>query len=170
MKVVNYKGEVQTIPDENLSSDEKENVLKAARINLGTFGIIVEMTVNVSPMENVQVDNFFNITLADVYGSTDALSGYLKKYWSLHILWIPFSSLDLSKAALQPLFPSLVGWDPDKDYVYLRGINKAGDHEEPKYAINYCSLESSLWAEATCQIDTGHVAFIDRCNCRLICN
>ena len=132
MKVVNYKGEVQTIPDENLSSDKKENVLKAARVNLGTFGIIVEMTVKISPMEKVRVDNYFDVTLADVYGSTDALSSYLQKYWSLHILWIPFSGLNLSEAALQPLCPSLVGWDPDKDYVYLRGINKADDHEEPK--------------------------------------
>ena len=141
MKVINCKGEVQTIPDESLSSDERENVLKAARVNLGTFGIIVEMTINISPMEKVRVNNFFDITLADVYGSTDALSHYLKKYWSLHILWIPFSSLDLSHAALQPIAPSLIGWDPDKDYVYLRGINRAEDSEVAKYVYtNYCTL------------------------------
>lgn len=132
MKVVNYKGEVQTIPDEALSLDEQENVLKAARVNLGTFGIIVEMTVRVSPMEKVRVDNYFDITLADVYGSPDTLSSYLKRYWSLHILWIPFSGLNLLEAALQPSCPSLVGWNPDQDYVYLRGINKADDQEEAK--------------------------------------
>lgn len=143
MKIVNYKGEVQTIPDEALSPDEKEDVLKAARVNLGTFGIIVEMTINVSPMENVRVENLFDITLADAYGSSSGLSYYLKKYWSLHILWIPFSSLDLSKAALQPIFPSLVGWNPDEDYVYLRGINRAKDSDETKY-VYYSILHSLL--------------------------
>lgn len=123
MKVVNSKGEVQTIPDDNLSAEEKEEILKAARVNLGVFGIIVEMTIKVSSMENVKVENHFNIKVADIYGSAQTLSSYLKKFWSLHILWIPFNSLNLIEAIAQPIVPNLVDWQPEKDDVYLRGIN-----------------------------------------------
>lgn len=132
MKVVNYKGEIQTIPDEGLTPEEKEEVLKAARVNLGTFGIIVEMTIKISHMEKVRVDNKFDLTLADVCGDSSKLSIYLKRYWSLHILWIPFSGLKLAQAALQPICPSLVDWNPDEDYLYLRGINRAKPHESAR--------------------------------------
>ena len=127
MKVVNSKGEVQTIPDENLSPEEKEEILQAARVNLGVFGIIVEMTIKVSLLEKVKVENHFNIKVEDIYGSAQTLSNYMKKFWSLHILWIPFNSLNLIEAIAQPVVPKLVDWQPDKDDVYLRGINPTSD-------------------------------------------
>lgn len=122
MKVVNSKGDIQTIPSDDSKLD-KEQVLRAARVNLGTFGIIVEMTIKIWPIFNVHVDNVFNITVNEMFFEEGKLSDYLKKYWSLHILWIPFNSLSVPKAAVLPIFSKLINWEPENDHVYFRGIN-----------------------------------------------
>ena len=129
MTVINGKGEIQTIPDPRLPQEKKEEILRAARVNLGMFGIILEMTIRIWPMEVVEVENFFNKSMKDVFGSAEKLAAVLEKYWSVQAIWIPFNSLSLIEAVVQPIAPSLVGWEPEEDDLFMRGINPS--NEEP---------------------------------------
>lgn len=123
MKVVNSNGDVQTIPDENLSESEKEEVLKAARVSLGMFGIIVEMTLEVQSLAVVTVDNKFDRKLGDVF-DPDNLQTLLKENFSVHIVWIPFNSLSVVEGMKQVIFPKTIDkWNPMNDDTFLHIYN-----------------------------------------------
>ena len=130
MKVVNSKGEIQTIPDPCLPEDEKTEILKAARVSLGTFGVIIEMTLSIPDMKIVDVQNRFDLTLGEVF---DDLESQLTKYLSVHIVWIPFNSLPLTKAFEEVIFPkSIESWDPWKDDIFLHTYETSTKGKEPQ--------------------------------------
>ena len=58
MQLVDGKGEVRCLPrDKHANSD----VMKAARVNLGLFGVVLEFTVKVKPMSKCRVKNDFTL-------------------------------------------------------------------------------------------------------------
>ncbi len=66
MKVVDGEGELRQLPPESLPPGvtmNSDQILKAAQVNLGLFGVAVEYTVTVKPMSNCRVQNIFDQTL-----------------------------------------------------------------------------------------------------------
>lgn len=60
MKLVDGNGIVRNLPDDiGTVSVSPEEVMKAAQVNLGVFGVILEFTVKVQPMSRCKVYNIF---------------------------------------------------------------------------------------------------------------
>lgn len=77
MTVVNGDGELKVIPDDFGSIGvSAEEILSAASASLGMFGVIVGVTVAVTPIENVRVKNVFSHKLS-------VSCNYLHHYLSL---------------------------------------------------------------------------------------
>ena len=57
MKLVDGKGEKVILPGVNPPDPD---VMKAARVNLGLFGVVVEFTVQVKQMSKCEVNNDFS--------------------------------------------------------------------------------------------------------------
>ncbi len=65
MKVVDGIGILRTLPDLESSGTgvTTDEILKAAQVCLGVFGVVVEFTLEVQPMSNRRVWNNFENTL-----------------------------------------------------------------------------------------------------------
>ena len=60
MKLVDGNGDIRSLPGDIGSLPvSTEDVMKAARANLGVYGVILEFTIKVQPMSNCQVKNIF---------------------------------------------------------------------------------------------------------------
>ena len=66
MVFVDGNGQLRTIPDGVPSNPPllKDSALNAAQVNLGLFGVMVEVTVGVKPMINADVNNDFTFDLS----------------------------------------------------------------------------------------------------------
>ena len=65
MTVVNGDGELKVIPHDFVSQTlSAEEILRAASASLGMFGVIVDVTVEVTPMANARVHNVFSRKLS----------------------------------------------------------------------------------------------------------
>ena len=64
MVFVDGNGQLRTIPDEVAPHLPKDTALKAAQVNLGLFGVMVEVTIGVKPMINADVSNDFTFDLS----------------------------------------------------------------------------------------------------------
>lgn len=64
MVFVDGNGQLRTIPDGIAPFILKDTALKAAQVNLGLFGVMVEVTVGVKPMMNADVNNDFTFDLS----------------------------------------------------------------------------------------------------------
>ena len=66
MVFVDGNGQLRTIPDGIPPNPHlpKDTALKAAQVNLGLFGVMVEVTVSVKPMINADVNNDFTFDLS----------------------------------------------------------------------------------------------------------
>ena len=61
MKVVDGNAKVRCLPDD--CGTNRDDILKAAQVNLGLFGVVLEYTAIVKPMSNCNVDNIFSMKL-----------------------------------------------------------------------------------------------------------
>ena len=64
MKLVDGNGVIRSLPgDIDSTSVSPEDVMKAARTNLGLYGVILEFTLKVQPMSNCEVKNVFDLKM-----------------------------------------------------------------------------------------------------------
>ena len=57
-------GVIRSLPgDIDSTSVSPEDVMKAARTNLGLYGVILEFTLKVQPMSNCEVKNVFDLKM-----------------------------------------------------------------------------------------------------------
>ena len=68
--MVDGNGQIRHLPDDG--DGNHDDILKAAQVNLGLFGVILEFTVKVKPMSNCKVDNIFSMKM-EVKKSTTLL-------------------------------------------------------------------------------------------------
>ena len=69
MKLVDGNGVIRSLPgDIGTLPVSPEEVMKAAKVNLGLFGVILEFTMKVQPMSNSQVKNIFSLKM-EVYNN-----------------------------------------------------------------------------------------------------
>ena len=64
MIIVDGTGQIRKIPNEVPLNLTPETVLSAAQVNLGLFGVMVEITIAVKPMVNADVYNNFTYDLS----------------------------------------------------------------------------------------------------------
>jgi len=63
MKVVDGEGNIQKLPPKSLPDGVTvtcDQILKAAQVCLGLFGVVIEYTVKVKPMSHSKVWNIFD--------------------------------------------------------------------------------------------------------------
>lgn len=66
MTTVDGNGNIKKIPDDYIKpcGPTGEEILKAASVSLGLFGVILDVTVTVEPMTNARVRNVFDRKLS----------------------------------------------------------------------------------------------------------
>ncbi|CAB4015885.1 Hypothetical predicted protein [Paramuricea clavata] len=72
------------------SDQDNDNALKC---NMGLFGVMTSITMEVQPMVIVKVENDFSYTVGDLFYNPAALKQLHENNWSLEIFWFPFNSL-----------------------------------------------------------------------------
>lgn len=61
LKLVDGNGKLLTVPkDVSIVGMDEKKILKAAQVNLGVFGVVVEYTLTVKKMTNCRVKNIFD--------------------------------------------------------------------------------------------------------------
>ena len=66
MRVVDGAGNIKKLPPESLPDGvtvTDDQILKAAQVCLGLFGVVIEYTVKVQPMSNSKVWNIFDMSM-----------------------------------------------------------------------------------------------------------
>jgi len=142
MKVVNHLGEIKKYPKDFPSSyteQERRDAMNAMRTNMAVFGVNVEFTVMVKPMQYAITQNQFSTVGQLFYGPNPSLKQLLKDNWSVQCMWFPFNSLGLIDGLLQSL-PTVNVWQPKTDEVWVRLINKTDEFAE----TNRCCIRVNL--------------------------
>ena len=135
IKLVGPEGEVRTFPkdfkDVTLpKSVSLEDAMNALRVHLGVFGVVVEITLKVEPMNlSAQVHHSYPHVGELFYGSNPAIKHIVKDHWSVQILWFPFNSLGLVEGLLQGL-PFTNIWQPKMDEVWLHTVDLVDTYTE----------------------------------------
>ena len=134
MKVVGADGKVCNYPDDfdkitlpkGVSVDDAMN---AIRLHLGVFGVVVELSLDVVPMESSEVRHSYPQLGELFYGPNPRIKEVMKNNWSVQILWFPFNSLDIVGGLLQGM-PFTDLWQPKTDEVWLRTVNLTDKYTE----------------------------------------
>ena len=123
--IVDYNGDVKEYPKDfhNLPFDE-ETAMNILRVNLGLFGVVVEFTLRLQPMQYVTTKNTFPSVAEVFYGESPSIKELLRDNWSVQCMWFPFNSLDVISGMMQSL-PLAHIWQPKADKVWVRRINKS---------------------------------------------
>lgn len=134
IKLVGPGGVVRTFPkdfdDVKLPSGVTiEDAMNALRVNLGVFGVVVEITLKVQPMESSKVCHFYPQIGELFYGPNPTIKRIVKEHWSVQMLWFPFNSLDLVGGLIQGL-PFTNVWQPKTDEVWLHTVDLVDTYAE----------------------------------------
>ncbi|CAB4018459.1 FAD linked oxidase domain-containing [Paramuricea clavata] len=129
MSIVGANGEeaVYTFPSDDQDND---NALKC---NMGLFGVMTSITMEVKPMVIVKVENDFSYTVEDLFYNPTALKKLYEDNWSLEIFWFPFNNLSWPQLIALFYFrcPEQVSWEPKHDKLWIRKINPVDVPDEP---------------------------------------
>ncbi|XP_028399847.1 uncharacterized protein LOC114523183 [Dendronephthya gigantea] len=132
----NGKESEYTFPSGNPDHD---NALKC---NMGLFGVMTSITMEVQPMTIVKVENDFSYTVKDLFYKPAALEKLYKENWSLEIFWFPFNSMPghalLYLFTIGRVFHCKLLWNPKKDKLWIRKINPVEVPDKPtKNEVEY---------------------------------
>ena len=134
MKVVGPGGEVRTFPKD--FDDVKlpkgitvEDAMNALRVNLGVFGVVVEITLKVEPTVSSKVHHSYTQVGELFYGPNPKIKQIVKDHWSTQILWLPFNSLGLVAGLIQGL-PFTNIWQPRTDEVWVHTVDLVDTYTE----------------------------------------
>jgi hypothetical protein len=139
LQVVNDRGELVTYNKANKGAA----FMRAVTTNLGLFGFVYKMTMNVCPQENiVETTNAF-YTVSDTISDPTKLKALVEENWSTELFWFPYNSLTLNldpknspseqQLNVLPIRQKLFEWDPLRDKCWLRLVNfKQGGEPEGK--------------------------------------
>ena len=140
LKIVDHTGKLRKYPDDlpTGGSITREEFMRALRVNMGLFGVVVEMTVKVEPMPTARLQTLYPTLGALLYGNKPTLRYLLQKHWSLQFLWFPYNSLGLLGGLVQGL-PFIHVWQPKADQVSIRAVDQDEVfHETPRYKYTNC--------------------------------
>ena len=134
IKVVGPGGKVRTFPkdfdDVTLPKGVTiEDAMNALRVNLGVFGVVVEIKLKVEPTVSSEVCNSYPQIGELFYGPNPRIKQIVKDHWSTQILWFPFNSLGLVAGLIQGL-PFTNIWQPRTDEVWLHTVDLVDTYTE----------------------------------------
>ena len=124
MRIVDASGELRTFRKE----DDLDMML-AVQCNLGMFGIIYDMELQVWEEKVAHVYDDFTYNAGDLFYNAEKLKEMVTTTDSVEIFHFPFNSVDWSDAAEQ--LANIIGfnqtltreeWDPKNDQLYIRRI------------------------------------------------
>ena len=125
LRVVDHNGQVRNYPKELQDMVAPADMMKALRVSMGVFGVVVEMTLKVESTSVARVQNLFPSVGELFYDPNPDLLTLLNEHWSLQCMWFPFNSLDLMGGIIQGVpLPSTNIWQPKTDEVWVRAIDK----------------------------------------------
>ena len=153
MRIIDAFGELRTFRNQ-----EDPDMMHAVQCNLGLFGIIYDMHLEVLPKKIAQVHDDFSFK-GDLFYNAKKLKKLVTTHDSVEIFLFPFNSVDWIDAAEQ--LTRLIGtkqtltrdeWDPKKDQLFIRRIN----FHDPKdvtdkkliHGCYYKHLNVRTWLEA----------------------
>ena len=108
--------------DGNEKNISDEETLKAARVNLATFGVMVEIKMAVVTMLNVEVETTF--PLVGESFTTTYIKNLYDNNWSLELFWYPYNSIPLRSMLPRKGEVFTQNWNPDEDELAIRKINE----------------------------------------------
>ena len=119
---MDHNGDLKEYPKDfhDLSFDE-ETAMNILRVNLGVFGVVVEFTFCLQPMQYVTTKNTFPTIAKLFYGDNPHIKELLRDNWSVQCMWFLFNSLDLISGVVQ----SIPIWRLKEDKVWVRSVNKS---------------------------------------------
>ncbi|XP_065842913.1 L-gulono-1,4-lactone dehydrogenase-like [Oscarella lobularis] len=131
LEAVNDQGDLVTYNEESTSAE----FMKAVTTNLGLFGFVYKMTLEVKPREIiVETVNDF-IKVSNSIADKEKLKQMVENNFSTEIFWFPFNSglfdlSDVKKAKTlevvkeESVKKALGSWDPLNDECWVRLINE----------------------------------------------
>ena len=122
--IVDHNGDLKEYPKDfhDLPFDE-DTAMNILRVNLGVFGVVVEFTLRLQPMQYVTTNNTFPTIAKLFYGDNPHIKELLRDNWSVQCMWFPFNSLDLISGVMRSIPISNI-WQPKADKVWVRSVNK----------------------------------------------
>ena len=117
LSIVSSSGELKQY------SQTDTDLMKALRCNLGMFGVMYEIELEVFPQQTVKVINDFEPTVYELFYTKGSLKNLVKSNDSVDLYWFPLQSIGTDV----PLDPSTRNWDPCKDKTWVRKINHNDD-------------------------------------------
>ena len=121
MRIFNSKGELITY---NKETDPE--MFKAVAASFGCFGVVFDMTIVLEPETIVKTENKY-VSLGAVLDES-YMKNLVQSNWSVELFWFPFNSFN-------PL--PFFHYDPKKDDVWMRLINKETNSVKTKGALYY---------------------------------
>ena len=153
MRIVDSNGELRTF-----SKTKDLDMMRAVQCNLGLFGIIYDMQLELMEKKIAQVKDDFSYNAGDLFYDSTKLKQIVTMYDSIEIFHFPFNSVNWVDAAEQ--MTRLLGskqtltrdeWNPRKDKLWIRKINFYNPNKkDPNKLINECyynMLNIRSWLE-----------------------
>ncbi|KAL8584779.1 hypothetical protein ACOMHN_035698 [Nucella lapillus] len=104
------------------------HIMKAAKCNLGMFGIMYDITIQVYPTFKAKVENHF-VPMGLIY-NTSLLKDTVTSNFLTEISWFPLNSVTDEEAAVYARDHKIPpAWNVKRDFLWLRTINRATEEE-----------------------------------------
>ena len=104
--------------DGNEKNITDEETLTAARVNLATFGVMVEIKMAVVTTPCATVDTIF--PLVGECFTTTFMENLYSTNWSLELFWYPYNSIPLWSMLPRKGNVFTQNWNPDEDEIFIR--------------------------------------------------
>lgn len=132
--VVGPDGEKRTFPDDfgDITLPRgvtEEDAMNALKLNLGVFGIVVEITLQVQPTESTVIQHFYPQLGELFYGPNPTVKKILQEHWTVQMLYFPYNGLDALGGLIQGL-PFVQLWQPKTDEVWVHTVDKVDTYAE----------------------------------------
>lgn len=140
MRIVDHNGVLRTF-----STESDRDMMLAVQCNLGMFGIMYDMQLEVTEQKIVHVKNDFSYKAGDLFYNPQQLKKIVEENDSVELFYWPYSSVGWKDAAEQ--LTNFIGgrnvlkcneWDPKKDGTWLKLIN---------IPPNQCSINKKVVGE-----------------------
>ncbi|XP_062512143.1 uncharacterized protein LOC134187974 [Corticium candelabrum] len=137
LELVNDQGWLVTYSKAN----DGEDFMKAVSTNLGLFGFVYKMTLDVEPRQViVKTENVFQ-SVRDVLTDASKLKTLAEANWSTEIFWFPYNTMveignrlrGMTKKEFEQLpAPKAEEWDPLNDDCWIRLVNEDTEDNTPE--------------------------------------
>ncbi|KAK3786088.1 hypothetical protein RRG08_045475 [Elysia crispata] len=110
-------------------------LMRALSLNLGTFGIMYDITIRVEPSIKVKVENSF-VKVGDIMLNQANLKRQVEENFFGEISWFPFNTITPAEEAEYIRTGKVPDtWSAAEDYLWIRTVNPVSDDEVGNHPI-----------------------------------